>query len=198
MSKWNINWTRSCSDVVVFACVILSLLLEALGAYDLEVATPRALVYAALITSGDARSWYMISSDAKSWVLSVLHIFTVILHNCEVNDQYESGTLTYLLETMAVQSPSYSAYVDSSVIMGQTRQFQKDAKKYTNIEYMECTPENNFFLDLSKVPRTDKVFCLPSNPTGYAASREQLIQLVKFAKNNGSFIVYDSAYAMHV
>ncbi|GJY64101.1 putative reverse transcriptase domain-containing protein [Tanacetum coccineum] len=34
MSKWNINWTRSCSDVVAFACVILSLLLEA-------TATPR-------------------------------------------------------------------------------------------------------------------------------------------------------------
>ncbi|GJX56994.1 hypothetical protein Tco_0286891 [Tanacetum coccineum] len=29
---------------------------------------------------GDARSWYMISGDAKSWVC--LHIFTVILHNC--------------------------------------------------------------------------------------------------------------------
>ncbi|GKB42568.1 hypothetical protein Tco_0887510, partial [Tanacetum coccineum] len=41
------------------------------GAYDLGVATPRALVYAGLMTSGDARSWYMISGDAKSWVLSV-------------------------------------------------------------------------------------------------------------------------------
>ncbi|GKC01471.1 hypothetical protein Tco_0987607 [Tanacetum coccineum] len=39
-----------------------------LGAYDLGVATPRALVYAGLMTSGDARSWYMISGDAKSWV----------------------------------------------------------------------------------------------------------------------------------
>ncbi|GJT99411.1 hypothetical protein Tco_1109750 [Tanacetum coccineum] len=38
-----------------------------LGAYDLEVATPIALVYAGVMTSGDARSWYMISGDAKSW-----------------------------------------------------------------------------------------------------------------------------------
>ncbi|GKD37750.1 hypothetical protein Tco_1257957 [Tanacetum coccineum] len=37
------------------------------GAYDLGVATPRALVYVGLMTSGDARSWYMISGDAKSW-----------------------------------------------------------------------------------------------------------------------------------
>ncbi|GJV35059.1 hypothetical protein Tco_1407536 [Tanacetum coccineum] len=42
-------------------------------------ATPRAMVYAGLMTSRDARSWYMISEDAKSWVC--LHIFTVVLHN---------------------------------------------------------------------------------------------------------------------
>ncbi|GJX98330.1 hypothetical protein Tco_0355349 [Tanacetum coccineum] len=39
-----------------------------LGAYDLGVTTPRALVHAGDKTSGDARSWYMISGDAKSWV----------------------------------------------------------------------------------------------------------------------------------
>ncbi|GJW61351.1 putative reverse transcriptase domain-containing protein [Tanacetum coccineum] len=65
MSEWNINWTRSCSDVVAFACVSLSLLLEALGACDIGVAAPRALVYAGLMTSGDARLRYMISGDAK-------------------------------------------------------------------------------------------------------------------------------------
>ncbi|GKD65944.1 putative reverse transcriptase domain-containing protein, partial [Tanacetum coccineum] len=69
---------KSCSDVVAFACVILSLLLEVslskwssigrpLGAYNLGVATPKELVHAGDKTSGDARSWYMISEDAKSW-----------------------------------------------------------------------------------------------------------------------------------
>ncbi|GJR41736.1 putative reverse transcriptase domain-containing protein [Tanacetum coccineum] len=38
-----------------------------LGAYDLGVVTPRAVVHAGDKTSGDARSWYMISGDAKSW-----------------------------------------------------------------------------------------------------------------------------------
>ncbi|GJY37109.1 hypothetical protein Tco_0422487, partial [Tanacetum coccineum] len=32
---------------------------------DVGVATPRALVYAGVKTSGDARSWYVISGDAK-------------------------------------------------------------------------------------------------------------------------------------
>ena len=90
------------------------------------------------------------------------------------------------------------AYVDSSVIMGQTGQYQKDVG-YGNIEYMKCTPENGFFPDLSTVPRTDVIFfCSPNNPTGSAASRDQLTQLVQFAKDNGSIIVYDSAYAMYM
>ncbi|GKC83197.1 hypothetical protein Tco_1138914 [Tanacetum coccineum] len=42
-----------------------------LGAYDLRVATPRAVVHAGDKTSGDARSWYMISGDAKSRVVIV-------------------------------------------------------------------------------------------------------------------------------
>lgn len=101
--------------------------------------------------------------------------------------------------TMAVQDPSYPAYVDSSVIMGQTDQFQKDVEKYGNIAYMRCTPENGFFPDLSSVPRTDIIFfCSPNNPTGSAASREQLTKLVQFAKDNGSILVYDSAYAMYI
>ncbi|GJS46219.1 hypothetical protein Tco_0596340 [Tanacetum coccineum] len=39
-----------------------------LGAYDIGAATPRAVEHAGDKTSGDARSWYMISRDANSWV----------------------------------------------------------------------------------------------------------------------------------
>ncbi|ERN16922.1 probable LL-diaminopimelate aminotransferase, chloroplastic isoform X1 [Amborella trichopoda] len=100
---------------------------------------------------------------------------------------------------MAVQDPSYPAYVDSSVIMGQTGPFQKDVEKYGKIEYMKCTPENGFFPDLSTVSKTDIIFfCSPNNPTGSAATREQLVRLVQFARDNGSIIVYDSAYAMYI
>ncbi|KAG5548300.1 hypothetical protein RHGRI_013860 [Rhododendron griersonianum] len=64
-------------------------------------------------------------------------------------------------------------------------------------EYMKCTPENGFFPDLSSLSRTDVIFfCSPNNPTGSAALRNQLTQLVLFAKDNGSVIIYDSAYAL--
>nr|GEW97599.1 zinc finger, CCHC-type [Tanacetum cinerariifolium] len=49
-----------------------------LGAYDLEIAIPRVVVHDDDKTSGDARSWYMISGDSKSWVCDCSHIFTVI------------------------------------------------------------------------------------------------------------------------
>lgn len=64
---------------------------------------------------------------------------------------------------------------------------------------MNCRPENNFFPDLSTIPRTDIIFfCSPNNPTGNAASWLHLKHLVKFAKENGSIIVYDSAYASYI
>lgn len=91
------------------------------------------------------------------------------------------------------------AYVDSSVIMGQTGLYQKDVEKFANIEYMRCSPENGFFPDLSSISRPDIIFfCSPNNPTGAAATREQLTQLVKYAKDNGSIVIHDSAYAMYI
>ena len=59
------------------------------------------------------------------------------------------------------------AYVDTSVMMGQTGQFQSSNQQYANVTYMKCSPENNFFPDLPSLPRTDIIyFCSPNNPTG--------------------------------
>ena len=41
-------------------------------------------------------------------------------------------------------------------------------------------------------------FCSPNNPTGAAATRAQLTQLVEAARKNGSLIVYDAAYALYI
>ncbi|KAJ6730400.1 AMINOTRANSFERASE [Salix viminalis] len=81
---------------------------------------------------------------------------------------------------VAVQDPSFPAYIDTSVIVGQSGKLEEKTGKYNNIVYMNCGAENNFFPDLSATPRTD------------------LKQLVDFAKTNGSIIVYDSAYAAYI
>ncbi|KAJ7959060.1 LL-diaminopimelate aminotransferase [Quillaja saponaria] len=101
--------------------------------------------------------------------------------------------------SVAVQDPSFPAYTDSSVILGRAGKLQVETGKYGGIVYMKCRPESNFFPDLSTTPRTDIIFfCSPNNPTGSAASWQQLKQLVEFAKANGSIIVYDSAYAAYI
>ena len=81
-------------------------------------------------------------------------------------------------------------------MMGQTGNINPDTKQYDNIVYMPCTAENDFFPDIENIPRADIVyFCSPNNPTGAAATKEQLERLVKVCKERGSILVFDAAYA---
>jgi len=96
----------------------------------------------------------------------------------------------------AVQDPSYPVYVDTSVMMGQTGDIDADTRQYKNIVYMPCNAENNFFPDYASLPRADIVyFCSPNNPTGAAATKEQLESLVNTCKERGSILIFDAAYA---
>lgn len=98
--------------------------------------------------------------------------------------------------SVAVQDPSYPVYVDTAVMQGQTGLYESSRGQFDGIAYMQCDASNGFFPDLSQVPRTDIIFfCSPNNPTGAAATRAQLTELVAFAKKNGSILVYDAAYA---
>lgn len=101
--------------------------------------------------------------------------------------------------TMAVQDPTYPVYVDTGVILGQSKHYDTQQAQYQGIVYMRCLPENDFFPDLNKVPPTDLIyFCSPNNPTGTVATKEQLTQLVAFAKKNRSIIIFDAAYAAYI
>jgi hypothetical protein len=42
-------------------------------------------------------------------------------------------------------------YVDSSVIMGMTGDYNAGSTGFDGIQYMPCSPDNDFFPDLSKV-----------------------------------------------
>ncbi|CAJ1970310.1 unnamed protein product [Cylindrotheca closterium] len=98
--------------------------------------------------------------------------------------------------TSAVQDPSYPVYVDTSVMMGQTGSQDESTMQYDNIVYMPCTPENGFFPDYASLPRADVVYlCSPNNPTGAAATKEQLTEIVNICKERGSILVFDAAYA---
>ncbi|KAI2501946.1 Aminotransferase class I and II [Fragilaria crotonensis] len=89
----------------------------------------------------------------------------------------------------AVQDPSYPVYVDTSVMMGQTGTQNPDTQQYENIVYMPCTAENGFFPDYASLPRAD------IQPTGAAATKDQLEDLIRLCKDRGSILVFDAAYA---
>lgn len=96
--------------------------------------------------------------------------------------------------TMAVQDPSYPAYVDTSVACGQTGHYDKEKGIYEGIVYLNCNPENNFFPTLDF--QADIIyFCSPNNPTGAVATKEQLQRLVAYTKKIGGILIFDAAYA---
>ena len=100
---------------------------------------------------------------------------------------------------VAVQDPSYPVYIDSSIMMGRTGNYDDSNNGFEGIVYMPCIPENEFFPDLQKIPKADIIFfCSPNNPTGAAATREQLQRLVEHAKKNKSIIIFDAAYGQYI
>jgi LL-diaminopimelate aminotransferase len=101
--------------------------------------------------------------------------------------------------TMAVQDPTYPVYVDTGVILGQAAHFHMPSRKYQGISYMPCLPSHHFFPLLDQVNPTDLIyFCSPNNPTGAVATHAQLEELVAFARQHHSIIIYDTAYASYI
>lgn len=101
--------------------------------------------------------------------------------------------------TFAVQDPSYPAYVDTGVMTGLSDPYHLTTQRYAGITYLHCSPENDFFPDLSTVKPVDIIYyCSPNNPTGAVSTKEQLARLVAFAKKNRSIIVFDTAYASYI
>lgn len=100
---------------------------------------------------------------------------------------------------IAVQDPTYPVYIDTSVVLGQSKEFNSSKRQYHGISYLPCRPDNEFFPDLSQAPACDLIyFCSPNNPTGAAATRSQLEDLVRYAQKHRSIIIYDTAYTAYI
>ena len=95
---------------------------------------------------------------------------------------------------VAVCDPVYPVYVDTNAMAGRAGDYMEDQGRWSNLIYMPCVEENGF---MPRIPRerADLIYlCFPNNPTGSMATREQLKQWVDYANENGSVILYDSAY----
>ena len=104
------------------------------------------------------------------------------------------GDIFSVDNVVAVCDPVYPVYVDTNAMAGRAGDY--DGEKWDRLVYLPCTAENGFFPQLpqeGQVP--DLIYiCSPNNPTGAAATREQLQAWVDYANANGSVILFDSAY----
>lgn len=89
---------------------------------------------------------------------------------------------------VAIQDPAYPAYLDGSLIQG-----------VSGVHFLSCDASNSFFPDLDTLPEVDLIyFCSPHNPTGVAATFEQMERLIGAAKRRRALILFDAAYAAFV
>ena len=98
---------------------------------------------------------------------------------------------------IAISDPVYPVYVDTNVMAGHTGD-ANDAGAYAKLVYLPCKPSNGFIPEPPK-KHVDVIYlCSPNNPTGAAATREQLEAWVKYALEHKSVILFDAAYEAYI
>src|SRR4030081_1461424 len=98
---------------------------------------------------------------------------------------------------IAITDPVYPVYVDTNVMAGHTGPAKADGR-YEGIVYLPCTAENNFVPQPPK-EHVDLVYlCFPNNPTGAVASRPQLEEWVKYAREHEALLLFDAAYEAYI
>lgn len=109
-------------------------------------------------------------------------------------DSGNIGDILSVDNVVAITDPVYPVYLDTNVMAGRSGKYNKENGKYEKIIYIPATAENNFIPAFpEKVP--DMIYlCFPNNPTGTTLSKAELTKWVKYAKENKSLILFDSAY----
>ncbi|MCM1332577.1 MAG: LL-diaminopimelate aminotransferase [Bacteroides sp.] len=97
---------------------------------------------------------------------------------------------------IAVTDPVYPVYVDTNVMAGRAGEL-KDGK-WSDIEYLPCTAENDFNPSFPTGNPDVIYLCYPNNPTGTVLTRSRLAEWVEYARHTGALIMFDSAYEAYV
>ena len=73
-----------------------------------------------------------------------------------------------------------------------------EAGAYARLVYLPCKPANGFVPEPPQRPVDVIYLCSPNNPTGAAATREQLEAWVKYAREHEALILFDAAYEAYI
>lgn len=85
--------------------------------------------------------------------------------------------------TVLIPDPVYPVYVDTNIMNGR------------KVIFSDANEENGFLPLPDDSVKADIIYmCSPNNPTGAAYDREGLEKWVRYARENGSVILYDAAY----
>ena len=87
---------------------------------------------------------------------------------------------------VAIPDPVYPVYRDTNIMAGR------------EIEYLPCTRETGFSPALPQGAADLIYLCSPNNPTGSVLTKADLEKWVKYAKENGVVIIFDSAYKEYI
>ncbi|UOO38654.1 LL-diaminopimelate aminotransferase [Oscillospiraceae bacterium CM] len=98
---------------------------------------------------------------------------------------------------VAVCDPVYPVYIDTNAMAGRAGALGPDGR-WSNLVYLPCTEANGFFPALPDKTPDIIYICSPNNPTGAAATAQQLKVWVDYANKNGSVILFDSAYEAYI
>ncbi len=94
------------------------------------------------------------------------------------------GDILAVGNTVALTDPVYPVYFDTNIMAG----------RKLDIELLPCTAGNGFVPPFPTKKADIIYLCYPNNPTGTALNASQLKKWVDYAKENGSIILFDSAY----
>ena len=98
---------------------------------------------------------------------------------------------------IAISDPVYPVYVDTNVMAGHTGEANA-AGAYAKLVYLPCKPSNGFIPEPPQ-KHVDVIYlCSPNNPTGAAATREQLVAWVNYALAHKAIILFDAAYEAYI
>ncbi len=97
---------------------------------------------------------------------------------------------------VAIPDPVYPVYADSNVMAG--RSGRAENGRYKGLIYLDSLEENDFIPNLPKEEADLIYLCFPNNPTGAAATIEQLKPFVDYAHEHKSLIFYDAAYSSFI
>lgn len=126
-----------------------------------------------------------------------LELDEVFINDGAKSDTGNIGDILGLDNSLCMTDPIYPVYVDSNAMCGRAGDLMSDGR-WSRIQYMPCTADNQFVPSLPEGKADIIYLCFPNNPTGTVITRSELKKWVDYALANDSIIMYDAAYEAYI